>query len=498
MSTSKSAPEKWRCTICKEEKVGYKFPLHMAFRTGEKDWGNYPNPYEEFGLICKECLPTAGSSAHLPRVECPLKCGDKDCKKGFRFLRELYIHIRRRVDSHPHPYAKALTEEAFAPILKAKQADDKAGTPSKPAHAANAAAPGEFGEAGEPKKPEAKAPEPATAEPATAESATAESATAEPATAEPATAEPATAEPATPEPKATTRSAAAMEAIIPEPCGYFPLSLCGVTGAMSTPKYQKALASYLRDGAISRRLEATLEAYPDGDSYTRVASTTLVTILTNYSVGIEDLEPELKKVFVPRTESGPERSLLEVDHVWDVQLWAKAVDITNSRTPEDGKSSFTISFAQILFLYQLINDTSNLNVTPWRVNSVAKNKLITKFLGKYSFGSKVNSPETWSYNALLATGEVSKPTQDILNVPTTSGIRVGHRIGRRMLEVLDDVIAPALRLEKGTAGASGTWSDEEKKFFLELLTVLTDMCNRLWREVKAAMELELADMEANK
>ncbi len=195
----------------------------------------------------------------------------------------------------------------------------------------------------------------------------------------------------------------------------------------------------------------------------------------------------MQEAFQRRKETGADRSLLEVDHVWDVQLWVAAVELANRRATE-GTAGPSITFNQVLYLYSIINDPSNLNVTPWRVNSVAKNKLITKFLSKFSFLRNPPAAPTWTYESILAT-DLTAATRDILQTPTSNGT-IGQRIGRRMVYVLFETIGPALQLEDG----AGTWSVDERTFFSSVFQVLRDMCSRLWpNEYRMAVRAQAED-----
>lgn len=273
------------------------------------------------------------------------------------------------------------------------------------------------------------------------------------------------------------------------PRGYFSIERSApAQGLLSARSYASKLHSYVYDGKVSLKLNEVLETH-GCDRYTDVPAVELRG--GDLSCLFEDARYSKVAAAYDERAPGDSRNILEVDHIWDMQLWDRAIEIVHRQSPlTDGARPRALTFSQAMYLSDLINSVGNLNVTSWKINGISKNKLVSKFLTLYDFLPTPQSPETWCYASIMATVTWrSADVKELLQLPTGAGT-VGQRIGRCMVATLEAVIKPQL-----SYALDGAWTAEERAFFADLLTVLQDMCHRLWPGVEMEQEQEQEDDE---
>lgn len=86
------------------------------------------------------------------------------------------------------------------------------------------------------------------------------------------------------------------------------------------------------------------------------------------------IDPKAYPAIMPRKEAVAGHRIYDVDHVWEVQLFERALQLTVDHT--------AVSLTDFATLFETLNSEENLNVTFWKINSV-KRTLFTKFLTYY-------------------------------------------------------------------------------------------------------------------
>ena len=92
------------------------------------------------------------------------------------------------------------------------------------------------------------------------------------------------------------------------------------------------------------------------------------------------IDPKAYPAIMPRKDAVAGHRIYDVDHVWEVQLFEKAILLTQ-RYSDPG-----LSLHDNATLFETLNSEANLNVTFWKINSVKKT-LFTKFLSFYVYKS---------------------------------------------------------------------------------------------------------------
>ena len=254
----------------------------------------------------------------------------------------------------------------------------------------------------------------------------------------------------------------------------FPTRHRFVEGSLTSNLYMGKLASSLREDKVSNMLDGVFNVRGGMDYYTGCDRTLLLALDNAYEDNNEEMnENKDHPAFVKRTVRDEHRRFFEVDHVFDVQLWVRAILITNSCTDMD-QFVGTLTLNHLEYLRTIINDPENLNVTTWKVNN-AKGKLLTTFLNQWQFSNQRITP--WNVTSLM-TIELSSQTKKILQneLHVNEGpTKVEQRLCRLMRRTLFGFIAPKLDLPVGEE-----WLSSERVYCAKLLSVLKHMCLSLW------------------
>jgi hypothetical protein len=311
----------------------------------------------------------------------------------------------------------------------------------------------------------------------------------------------------------------------------FLTSLRVMYGTVSLQTMKEFLEKRLRNPDITVLQASTFQERGGVDAYTGVDYETLMLIngdyyanidklIPNYTVALEAAESsttltdspdddaaknnkrELKdlessteyKAFKPRDDA---RSWLEMDHVWEVQLFMRAFEYTNGRHGGvDGEG--VISVPVMLYLVGVINDKGNLNVTPWSVNSPAKRNLVQKFLSTSGWDYKRHRLDNLSMRAKsIVTGSLGlfrndKGARDILiknlKLPNKDGVlktsdkTILENIGQTMCSTLSGFLRTKL-LED----AEESFGETDKQYLRALYKVLCHMCYCMWADEKGPL-----------
>jgi hypothetical protein len=260
-------------------------------------------------------------------------------------------------------------------------------------------------------------------------------------------------------------------------------------GALSSVEFKRVLAAALRDGAVSSRAEEAFEANCGVDAFTGASRALLEGLARDYDATVDELGADAEHAaFVRRTD----RSLIEVDHFIDVQLWVRAVELVNKRLVPGGGGGGSssdahmipapgVTFAALHYCSAVANAAQNLNATTWRVNAVGKGKLIVKFMDRrWDYTEEARNGGTFTAAAVAL--ECTPTVISVLNARLASGKCVRERIGAAMRAALRSFIAPAL------LNPPGFWRPEEREYLSALLSVLAHMCLCLWPDEDAGDE----------
>jgi hypothetical protein len=245
-------------------------------------------------------------------------------------------------------------------------------------------------------------------------------------------------------------------------------------GALTSAAYMKKLAEKLRVDQVSNIVDDVFSVRGGLDMYTGCDRTLLLALDNAYDDNNEEMnENKNHPAFAKRTLKD-ERRFFEVDHIFDIQLWVRAIMVTNSCTDND-QFVGTLTFNHLEYLRTIINDPENLNVTTWKVNN-AKGILLTNFLSKWQFNNREIIP--CSATNLMAIElkrlQMRKILQDDLHV--NEGLKkVEQRLCRLMRRTLFEFIAPKLELPEGVE-----WLKSEREYLRKLLSVLKHICLSLW------------------
>ena len=184
--------------------------------------------------------------------------------------------------------------------------------------------------------------------------------------------------------------------------------------------------------------------------------------------------PAVKKRSDKETEKG--KSLIEVDHIWEVQLFTCAMSIVELHIPSKVNHGFTIR--QLIFIRDLVNNRDNLTATLHTINR-KKGKLMEEFIKKYKSSSKLTMQETlWISNIIITNAGYGLFTKSLETHPlemtsdeTTKTVTISENIQNALSKVFYKVIKYKLsETMKGT-----TWTDDEKTTFSCLVKVMEHM-----------------------
>jgi hypothetical protein len=256
-------------------------------------------------------------------------------------------------------------------------------------------------------------------------------------------------------------------------------------GAFTSAAYMKKLAEKLRGDQVSNIVDDVFSVRGGIDMYTGCDRTLLLALDNAYEDNNEEMnENKDHPAFAKRTLKD-ERRFFEVDHIFDIQLWVRAILVANSCIDDDHQFVGTLTFNHLEYLRTIINDPENLNVTPWKVNS-AKGKLLTNFLSKWQFSNEGITP--CSATNLLAIEVRGSQTRRILQndlIVNEELTKIDQRLCRLMRRTLVEFIAPKLELSEGVE-----WLKSEREYLRKLLSVLKHMCLSLW-------PIEVYDLETD-
>jgi hypothetical protein len=245
-------------------------------------------------------------------------------------------------------------------------------------------------------------------------------------------------------------------------------------GALTSAQYLMRLNTELRDGRVANMVDDVFAVREGRDLYTGCDRTLLLALDSAYTDNLEELGGnQAHPAFIQRTAKDDKKRFFEVDHVFDVQLFVRAI-ITTNKCTENDQFVGTLTFNHIEYLRSIINDPENLNVTTWKINAYAKNKLVTKFLEMWHFRDNGIKPSATTIMATEITPQVRTVLTNPLLVnegPTT----VHQRLCRAMRKTLVEFIGPKLNLPE-----SDDWLPSERLYCKKLLSVLKHMCLSLW------------------
>ena len=268
----------------------------------------------------------------------------------------------------------------------------------------------------------------------------------------------------------------------------------GTAGRIKATTYRMELGNFLRNTQVSMERERVWEEH-GMDYYTDIMGYTLEELDANYDSEIEGFPKHLRVkngVLEKRSEAEAHKTLLEIDHVWDVQLWATAIEIVDKWAPktDDRGHPFQVSFAQALYLYDMVNGLDNLNITTWKINKAAKNHLMYAFI-HHRFDMAPNATrEMMSADNILNTSTRERLSPKDRVLLRTRAWQYGeepaemmyHRIGHMMVDRLH------LRFSERLLKPEGDWNREEIAYFGNLYRVLEYMCRVLWPTQLNALE----------
>jgi hypothetical protein len=258
-------------------------------------------------------------------------------------------------------------------------------------------------------------------------------------------------------------------------------------GHLNWTCYKKIIQAQLRDPDVRKSMRKAFEEHNDLDLYTEYPSDVLLALREDYEANSwqvqidDDPVPPAFKNREPNATNA-QKSFLEVDHILDVQMWVTAVLMTVRLL-----NNVPLSLAYTTFLNELINSPVNLNTTTWKINSIGKNKLVTKFLDKWDLvgdgtavlamsADNIMQIELSGVNRNLL-GDLIKRQQD----GNATTVNVQQNIGRAMC-------ATMLKLRTKLwlpSGDGGEWKKEERLFSRRLASVMAHMCVRMWPELAA-------------
>ena len=221
-------------------------------------------------------------------------------------------------------------------------------------------------------------------------------------------------------------------------------------GAFTSAAYMKKLAKELRVYQVSNIVDDVFSVRGGLDMYTGCDRTLLLALDNAYEDNNEEMNENKDHPAFAKRSSKDESRFFEVDHIFDIQLWVRAILVTNSCIDEDDHQFVgTLTFNHLEYLRTIINDPENLNVTPWKVNS-AKGKLLTNFLSKWQLSNEEITP--CSAANLLAIEVRGSQTRRILQndlIVNEGFTKIDQRLCRLMRRTLVEFIAPKLDLSEG-------------------------------------------------